>query len=559
MDADYKLARNEPYNTNTDAEGNEVGTNYKSFTSTIAGAFVKKDVALLAGAKVLIHVPYGSAQRAQRAGFDMKERFGYGALEQADDELMDLVQISIHDQQAWYAANRGWLVGLGIMRNTEEGATRISVRPWDALNSFWQVGSNGLAWACQVQRMTLADARAEWPDATLSGQDDEEREVYDFWTPTENVVFTSEKEQLKKFTAHGGRRVPVVVVPVPNQPAIWSENIANTADDYGESVLATNRSVYPYISEVMSILLDLLGKAREPSNVVFTDEEDTELPENPNEGKGTTYLGREDKFQQLLPPEATKDAMNFVQAALGMVQRGDLPFTSYGEIQFALSGYAITQLNQQLLTVIGPQTRALSRWYKGILDLLVDQFTQSSNPFWPIEIRTAGNNQDYMQTVLVPEMLLNLPPFRVEVVAELPQDDVAKLNAVQLARNGPVPFLPDRYLRDNYIKAPNADLIDQQLKEQQAERASPRAAALVLAQAALEAGRPDLAKVYIDEMVMQTVQLELQKAALFAPPQAGAGGVPSQVMPFIQGAGGQRAQPNPPTGEEGRFGLGRQS
>jgi len=555
QDGDYLLQRSEGYDTNTGAEGSEVGTEYKSFTSTIAAAFVRKVVSILALAKVNIRVPYGTAQRQQRHIYDMKERFAYGVLEQCDEELRDLVQIEAHDQFSWFTPNRGWLIALALFRNLDDGRSVPMLRPWDPLNTYWQVGKDGLAWACTKMMKTVADIRAEYPGVTILGEEDDERTVYNFWTPEKNSVFTEDKEVLKKWTAHGSPRVPVIIVPVPTQPNIWSESVANSADDYGESVLATNRSIYPFISEVMSITLDLLEKARQPAAIAFTAEEDTEFEEDPQRQRGVSYMGEKDKFQVLPAPETTKDAIQFMQMALGMVQRGDLPFTTYGEIQFALSGYAITQLNQQLLTVIGPQTRAMARGYEQILNLFLDQYV--SGQFNPITVRGLGNNRDYMQMEIPPQALMNLAPYKVEVVAELPQDDIAKLTAAQSARG----FLPDRWLRDEFIKVPNADLIDRMLKEQMAETTSPRAIALELAKASLEAGRPDLAQVYIDEMMMQAVQLQLQKMALMAPQGGGAPGAttgqPPTVLPFIEQQGGQQPAPNPPTGEEGRFGFPR--
>ena len=586
QDADYRLQRNDPYNTNVDAEGNEVGKDFRSVTSTVAGAFVRKVVAILSGAKLLVQIPYGAAQEQQRQVFDMKERFAYGLLEQANEELVRMIQPEIHEQVSWFGPNRGWLVGRWLLRNVDGGGSAVSIRPWDALNTYWQSGADGLDWACLKVRMKVADIKAEWPKSNVTGSEDDEKDVYDFYTGTRNAVFTSDNEMVKNWVWHGSPRVPVVIVPVPTQPHIWSDGIVDTEKDYGESVLATNRHLYDQISEIMSITLELLEKTREPSSMVFTNEEDTELEEDPNRRAGVHYLSREDRFMQLAPPETTKDGVQLASMVMGMLQRGDLPFSSYGDIQFALSGYAITQLNQQMLTVVGPQTRALSRWYREGLTLLVDQYV--SGAFNPLTIRGQGHNQDYMQMTIQPQWLQNLPPFRVQVVAELPEDDIAKLNAANMVGTGPDPLLPRRWLLDNFIKVPDVNQIEQQLKEQAAERSNPRASNIVLAKAALEAGRPDLAQIYIDDMQMQTLQLEQAKIQLqmqmqmmpqmmmqqqmqqqgppgmqgpmnpmgpMGPEPGGPPGLPPTVLPGNIGGG----TPNAPTGLEGQFGLPRRS
>lgn len=249
MDADYRQQRSDPYNTNTDADNAEVGSDYKSFTSTIAAAFVRKTVSILQQAKLLVTVPYGRSMRPQQELYDIKERFAYGLLDQTSEELRKLINVDVQDQQAWFSPVRGWVCGLALLRNTEDGATFPMITPWDPINTYWQVGQGGLTWACYRIRMSLADIRAEWPGAAVLGDDEEERLVYNFWTRTQNAVFTEDHVMLKRWTLHGDTSVPVDIVPVATQPNIWSGDLDDTAKDYGESILATNRSVYNHISD----------------------------------------------------------------------------------------------------------------------------------------------------------------------------------------------------------------------------------------------------------------------------------------------------------------------
>ena len=134
MDADYKLQRGDPYDTNVDAEGAEAGTDFKSFTSNEAGALVRKVVAFLAGAQVLLQVPYGHAQRAERGRYDLKERFASGLLDQADDLLAALVEIPLRNQLAWFSPNRGWITVRALLMNRADGTTVGSARPWDPVS-----------------------------------------------------------------------------------------------------------------------------------------------------------------------------------------------------------------------------------------------------------------------------------------------------------------------------------------------------------------------------------------------------------------------------------------
>ena len=165
-----------------------------------------------------------------------------------------------------------------------------------------------------------------------------------------------------------------------------------------------------------------------------------------------------------------------------------------------------------------------------------------------------------MSGVVLPEMLADLPKYRVELVPQLPQDDVARLSAAQQARTGPDnwPLLPDRWLQENFLHLPDAALLDNMIKEQHAERMSPKALALVLAKAAAEQGRPELTQVYLDEFKQAVLQSMLAGGQMGggAAPGAEPPGLPPTVLPFMQERG-VPMPPNVPTGEEGRFGLPR--
>jgi hypothetical protein len=565
MDSDYKLQRGDPYDTNVDAEGTEAGTDFKSFTSNEAGALVRKVVAFLAGAQVLLQVPYGHAQRAERGRYDLKERFALGLLDQADDLLAALVEIPLRNQLAWFSPNRGWVTVRALLMNRADGTTVGSARPWDPRNVYWQVGGEGLLWACHRTSRPAAQILSAYPEAELAFRDEDELlVVYDMYTENMNAVMTPDV-MLKPWTPHGSPRVPVVIVPVPLQPNIWSptgamsmKGVPESTDDYGESVLATNRPLYNHLNEVLSVTLELMAKAREPGGLVFTDEEDTELEEHPSVKSGVQYLGREDKYQAVPPPETTKDALQLLSAVTAMLQRGGLPYSTYGELSFAISGYAITQLNQQILTVLGPQTQAIQLAMKGIVELWVDQFV--SGQFNPVVVRGLGRNKDYMQVTITPDLIANLPPFKVEMVAQLPQDDVARLAAAQQARAGELPFLPDRWLWENFLHLPDTALIDSMLKEQLAERSHPAALALALGKAAMERGEKETAKIYLDEYFKFVVLSKMGGGAPGAPggtPGGGAPGLPPTVLSFMAQRGSPGGAPNAPTGMEGNAGFPR--
>ena len=572
MDDDRRLMRLDAFNSNTDVEGREMGTDFRSFTSNEPMTFMRKVVSLLSEAKLLIQVPYGLAQEEERFRYDLAERFYYGILAAVDERLRNKIQPELQDQLAGLVPIRGWGALRVLLRNRDDGTSFPDIKVWDARNVHWQIGDDGLAWVCYKSTRTARDVRGEYPDADLSTFTDEDTlDIYDFYDDQHNTVI-GEGVILKDATEHGSPRTPAVILPVGPMPRVWSENESegednDTESDYGESIFAPNRGVYKSINEILSIYLELAAKQLHQTYIHNTDEEGDEWEENPNSSDAVITIAKEDKFTPLQRIETTKDVTLLAQTITGMLQRGALPYTAYGELSVAISGYAITQLNQQHLTVVAPVAKTIQNLIKDALGLILDQF--ASGRFNPMTLRGFGNNRDYMQVTFMPEMLANLPPPFVEMSAELPQDDVSRMAMAQQARTGQFgPLLPDRYIRDSILKLPDAVQIQRMIEEQQAKLSSPAAMSFSLARSAAQQGEEELAQIHWTDLQSQRTMQMLQLMQLQMASQGGMGGpggppgggapagppgMSPQVMPFIQGNGspapGPRlAGPNRPEG-----------
>lgn len=571
MDEDRRLMRLEAFNANTDVEGREMGTDFRSFTSNEPQTFLRKVVSLLSEAKLLIQVPYGMAQEEERFRYDLAERFYYGLLHSVDERLRKQVQPELQDQLAGLVPVRGWGALRVLLRNREDGTSYPDIKVWDARNVHWQTGDDGLEWICYKSSRTAKAIRSEYPDATMERfTDDDVVEIYDFYDSQHNTVI-ADGIILKEPTDHGSPRTPAVVMPVGPMPRLWAENDTegednDTESDYGESIFAPNRGVYKSMNEIFSIYLELAAKQLHQTYIHNTDEEGDEWEENPNASDAVITIAKEDRFAPLQNHETTKDVSLLAQSITGMLQRGALPYTAYGELSVAISGYAITQLNQQHLTVVAPVAKAIQNLLRDALELMIDQFM--SGRFNPMTLRGFGNNRDYMQVTFQPQMLENLPPPMVELSAELPQDDVARMAMAQQARSGDFgPLLPDRYIRDSILKLPDAAQIQRMIEEQQAKLASPAAMSFSLARSSAMQGEGELAQLHLTDLqfqqamqMMQMMQLQAQMGGGM-PGQngngnGGGGGPPGMsptVMPFIQGNGApapgpRNAGPNRPEG-----------
>lgn len=69
----------------------------------------------------------------------------------------------------------------------------------------------------------------------------------------------------------------------------------------------------------------------------------------------------------------SKEAGAFMGMVSGEMQRGGLPHSIYGQLEFQLSGFAINTLRQGVETVLVPRLQALEKSYRAIFQLLCDQ------------------------------------------------------------------------------------------------------------------------------------------------------------------------------------------
>ena len=550
------------YNVNVDRDGGDLGTEFRSFTANESQVFARKVIAILAGSNIIFQIPYDQAPEAERRRYDLKEQFMYGVINQTDENLARKVETTLQEQLATYIPLRGWGCVRALLRNMSDGTAWVDVRVWDARYVTWKVGARGLDWACYTTERAVRDLKSEYNVVFKDHDDDDILTVYDFYDATHNTVVVEDKV-LKKRTLHGSSRCPVAVAPAGPAPRIFHETVEQTEEIYGESIFAANRKVFEAINEVNSYWLELTLRAAGGNYVYNSDEDEDEDQPNPAEGGSNQLftIGENEKLAPLQQAEMTRDTALFSTTITQMVQRGALPYSSYGEVQFALSGFAITQLNQQILTVLSPQFTAMRSIYRQISDLLVDQFV--SGKFNPMSLRGFGANKDWFQVELNPQELANLPPIIVIAAAELPQDDIQRLTLAQQARNGPRPLLPDRFIYDHYLKLPNASVIERQLQEQEAKEATEGAKLFTLMKSAAETGNRKLAMLHFEDLKalvlgkkLQLTQLEQAAAQMGVQPQGGQG-VNGSVVPQIALNGGQPNEPRPQPPQPRQPGLVR--
>ena len=524
MDSDHQLYRLDPY---------DAGDGYKSYTSNEPQTYADKIVSWMADADFIMRIPPNGNPRNTRENNNDKERFIIGALKSANERIHRKLQPNLQSQIAWYITLRGWFAGRALLIKEEDKTTCVDITPWDPMHTYWGVDGKGLAWACYKVKKSRKEIESQY-NVRLGEirQDEDGIDVYDFYDREDNFVVIPHRF-IKKKTKHGGDQVPVFLGPVGSNPLIqsleWS-SIEDTVEDYGESVFKSTREIYENHNFMMSVMLELTARSRKQGLKIISRDGGKTLEEDPYKEGTEVSLAQGEDIQPLGLMEVAKETGAYMGMGSGELQRGSIPHSVYGELQFQLSGFAINTLRQGVESVLSPRIIALENAYKQICNLITDQY--SSGAFSAMELSGRDNNRMYFSETITPEKVKDGGDIEVSVVAKLPQDDMSKYSMAQIAREGPTPLMPDLWIRDNVLGVQDADQLEDAIKEQIAEKTLPEAALWSLYQASQKQGRDDLAELYLNELVAILIDKARKMQQLMGQgPQGGQGPEQPGAMP----------------------------
>ena len=550
---DYRLYRLEEY---------DAGEGYESYTSNEPQTYADKVVSFLTDAELVIRIPYNNANEEQRVANDAKERFLLGSMRAADERLQKRLQPTIRQQFSWYVTLRGWYAGRVLLVKDKQGNTHVDVTPWDPMHTYWCLGEDGLDWACYRIRKTRSEIKSQYgvsidrEQTSLHGQD-MGVDVFDYYDGEINMVIAEGGRVLKKATKHGAPRCPVFVGCVGTSPWIqdsdvneWREAIA----DFGESVFKSTRNVYENHNQILSTLLELTARTKKQGLKVKSRDGTKTLEEDPYKAGSEIALAQGEEVEPLGLIESNRDLAMFMQMVSGEMQRGSLPHSVFGELQFQLSGFALNTLRQGIASVINPRLEAIESIYKHICMLLVDEYL--TNAYEPMSLSGRAMNRMYFSETITPDVIRQAGDTEISLITQLPQDDMSKFAMAQTAREGPTPLLPDMYIRDQILGLQAAQSNDDPINAQMAERMLPEATLMTLMKGAEDRGRTDLAQIYMGELLFLMRQKMFQRQQADAQMGMGGGGMQGgmppqgmepEVMPDAM-MGGPPPPPVPPQG-----------
>ena len=540
MEEDHALYRLAPY---------DAGEGYQSYTSNEPQTFADKVMGWISGAEMTVRIPHDGADEELRDKNDQKERFLIGILRAADERLCSMMQPSLRDQLAWYTVIRGWYAGRALLAKREDGSTYVDITPWDPLHTYWGIGPDGLEWACykmiktKNQIFSQYNVKVDWDSSQVA----EGSCVYDFYDKEMNTILVHNGDTnnplhkiAKKQTRHGAGRVPVFLGPVGANPLIVGMNnttITDTVADMGESVFRSNRGLYPRHNMTMSTLLEMTARARRQGLKVRSRDGTKSLDEDPYLEGSEISLAQGEDVEPLGLLEVAKETGAFMNLVSGELQRGSLPHSVYGELPFQLSGYAINTLRQGVDTIVGKYLRSIEKAYQMAFNIISDQYASGS--YKAMEVAGMDRNRTYFSQEITTDVIKGAGTAEVNLIGQLPQDDMTKFSMAQIAREGPTPLLSDRAIRDRILAIQDADQMDDAIKEQLAEKLLPEATLWSMMQSSERQGRQDLVNFYLGELMSVLLEkrrvLQERMSAVMPPPMPEPGGAPPPGGPPMGG------------------------
>jgi hypothetical protein len=461
-ETDFDLFSLEPY---------DAGRNYISYTSNSPKNLANKALGMLNEAKLIIRVPEEVLTDEDKETANNIERFLYGVVNINDDfnELFPDTP-TLRGMLSWYAALRGSVVVRPYVRKMDDGSTLPEIAVWDPYNVAYGIGKNGLKWAAHTRRATREEVADEFgPDFATT----DTVEIIDYWDEKDNAIVVGNRFA-KQLTKHGAARCPVYYIKCGATPVVVQRKRPNASVQSGDSIYGPNRHIYPVKNKTISDYLTIVRRGVKPPMGFWSAGGDKNLDEDiwQVEHGFVQPLQHDDKLAPLIEPTMPVDAQAIYNIIEGEVQLGGIPNVAQGQLGFRLSGFAITQLQGSLATVITPFVDCIERAYKASFRELLSQYTKGN---WrPISVRGRNSkNQPFGMPKAIdiqPEDLAGDWRPEVSLRPVFPKDDAQRYQIARLATDGENPLTSVRYALSEIVELDDVQLEEATKSEEWASR-----------------------------------------------------------------------------------------
>ena len=533
----------------------DAGTGYQSYTSNAPKILADKIMSYLSNAQMSVRVPL-SLEVADRAGGSSKEKFVIGALNLADERMQRFGQPSVREQLAFHIVLRGWYAGRTMLNKREDGTTFVDITPFDPLHICYEMDDQGIVWMAHKSKRSATSVKTRYNvdvEPTIEGETSGGVTVWDYYSRTENaVIVVGDKEENKygkRLTKHNVRDMdgnpcaPVFLGAVG--PAPWVQDDLSgddTARDYGESIFSANRTLYEDLNFAMSAYKTLVRRAvRRPYKIISPDGTTT-LDTDPWHDGSEVPLPAGTDISLMDEITMPLDTGNFVGLISGEIQRGGLSNVSYGELPFAISGFAAKVLQEGSSHQIEPRVKAMTACYKQMTEIVSMQY--ETGGFSALDVRGRHNDiSNYFNEEIKPADLEGAGAIDIKFGVRMPQDEPQLVTMAQMMRDGERPLAPDEWIWENVMQINDVDQFKNAISAQQAHVTEPKALLLTLIEGLMQTGEQEKAMIYLDLLRKTLKQDQQQEAAQDAQFQQLLMATGMGAPPAPQGGGGTAGPP----------------
>ncbi len=462
FEADFKLWQPEGFTI-----GPEKGE-YRLVTSNRARVWADKVVAELAFGKVKLGFPLsGEEGKGERKNLSLTERAAYGLLAMADDNLRAQICPSIQPTAAWDTAIRGWLIPR-VWLFEEDDTLFVDIAMFDPFNTYWARDKKGLSEVAYVQYMSKEEASDTY------GVDAKENseglvEITTHWNrEKERVVIDKEIVDSQDTWC---KRVPILILPVGNNPYIQSKNYKDTIKHVGESIFARVRHIAPILSEVLSYYVTTTALG---THVPLVKEYDSTKSGGPPEFDANPFktgasitvdVGKGQKVYELFKPTTPHDALttyNLIQSDFSIATAPDV---FYGQSPGAITAQGTAMLIHAAMASIKDGKTAMERMYSWLADEVVRQYKEGD--FKDTQLQGTDSKEKPFSIKGQRDSLITDRRFVAELKVDTPQDEMTLSGMLhQYYVDG---IISKQTYRDKTGQVPDTDAEQEIIDREQAE------------------------------------------------------------------------------------------
>lgn len=380
-------------------------------------------------------------------------RWWAGVLYSANQRFECSAQVPIYNYMTFQTCITGWNIARAACWVNKKQVV-WDITPCDAPTVAWET-TDRIEWiSLRYDKMKKSEVKRRFNKPIKK----DTANVVIYWGYDEadkcvEIVFIDEKQHTSTNHKHI-KRVPFVVQPVPITPKVKGSHLADITM-LGESIFKGARGDFKEMNDAMSFLKTQVVKdVKHPVVHKSPNPTTQKLPGFPGDAGAVLEISTQEEIADMPTRDnmATTSAyMAFIDAAL---QRRTTPHYDYGSMDFELSAVAMDKVSRQIAKVLGPRIKTLNVSYKGIFELLFEQFIDGN--FTDTLIDAKGNEFE----ISAKDLKAVKGKFQVSfsIASEESEGDTMILQKVQQAKTA---GWPERYIDEHISKFEDIDKVNE--------------------------------------------------------------------------------------------------